>query len=89
MGCGNRPLVGNGFTTHLTAELSGEIADALRAGVSRWLSIRAVGGAVNDVAALATAPRPGRPRNVSLSVTNCDRSFRELNARSRRYLKSP
>src|SRR5215475_6690588 len=61
-----RPLVSNGFAAHLTAELSGEIAGALRAGVSRWLSIRAVGGAVNDVAPLATA-FPHRDQNFNVS----------------------
>jgi hypothetical protein len=51
----SRPLISNGFVTHLTAELTDEIADALHTGVTQLLSIRAVGAAVNDVDPLATA----------------------------------
>jgi alkanesulfonate monooxygenase SsuD/methylene tetrahydromethanopterin reductase-like flavin-dependent oxidoreductase (luciferase family)/FAD/FMN-containing dehydrogenase len=54
-GSGDAMLLSNGFASHLTAELSGEVADALRSGTSRWLAIRAVGGAVNDVDPSATA----------------------------------
>jgi FAD/FMN-containing dehydrogenase len=76
-GSSSRPLVSNGFTTHLTAGLTGEIAGTLRAGVSRWLSIRAVGGAVNDVAAQATAfPHRGQNFNVS-----------DIGTRERDYLR--
>ncbi|MEY9860827.1 alkanesulfonate monooxygenase SsuD/methylene tetrahydromethanopterin reductase-like flavin-dependent oxidoreductase (luciferase family)/FAD/FMN-containing dehydrogenase [Catenulispora sp. GAS73] len=49
------PLLSNGFAEHLTPALTREVADALRGGVTQWLSIRAVGGAVNDIAASATA----------------------------------
>jgi FAD/FMN-containing dehydrogenase len=49
------PLLSNGFAEHLTPELTREIAAAVRGGVSQWVSIRAVGGAVNDVPASATA----------------------------------
>uniref|UniRef100_UPI001892785E BBE domain-containing protein n=1 Tax=Catenulispora rubra TaxID=280293 RepID=UPI001892785E len=49
------PLLSNGFAEHLTPALTREVADALRSGVTQLLSIRAVGGAVNDVAASATA----------------------------------
>jgi FAD/FMN-containing dehydrogenase len=54
-GSADAMLLSNGFASHLTAELSGEVADALRSGTSRWLAIRAVGGAVNDVDPSATA----------------------------------
>ena len=49
------PLLSNGFAEHLTPELTREVAAAVRGGVTQWVSIRAVGGAVNDVAASATA----------------------------------
>lgn len=54
-GSARGPLLSNGFAEHLTPALTREVADALRGGVTQWLSIRAVGGAVNDVAASATA----------------------------------
>jgi alkanesulfonate monooxygenase SsuD/methylene tetrahydromethanopterin reductase-like flavin-dependent oxidoreductase (luciferase family) len=50
-----RPLVSNGFAVHLTPELSEQLADAVRSRVAPWLSVRAVGGAVNDIPADATA----------------------------------
>jgi FAD/FMN-containing dehydrogenase len=50
-----RPLVSNGFAVHLTPELSELLAEGVRARVAPWLSVRAVGGAVNDVSADATA----------------------------------
>ena len=49
------PLISNGLATHLTAELSGLVASGLRAGVANFVVVRAVGGAVNDVPADATA----------------------------------
>jgi FAD/FMN-containing dehydrogenase len=49
------PLVSNGLASHLTGELSEILAAALGDGVAPWLAIRAVGGAVNDVSADATA----------------------------------
>jgi FAD/FMN-containing dehydrogenase len=49
------PLVSNGLASHLTGELSEILAAALGDGVAPWLAIRAVGGAVNDVAPQATA----------------------------------
>jgi hypothetical protein len=54
-GGGGRPLVSNGFAEHLTPELSRQLATGLRSRVAPWLSIRAVGGAVNDVDPAATA----------------------------------
>jgi FAD/FMN-containing dehydrogenase len=50
-----RPLISNRFTEHMTAELGAQLADGLRSRVAPWLSIRAVGGAVNDVHPAATA----------------------------------
>jgi alkanesulfonate monooxygenase SsuD/methylene tetrahydromethanopterin reductase-like flavin-dependent oxidoreductase (luciferase family)/FAD/FMN-containing dehydrogenase len=50
-----RPLISNGFADHVTGDLAGKIAEGLRSRVAAWISIRAVGGAVNDVAADATA----------------------------------
>jgi FAD/FMN-containing dehydrogenase len=47
--------VSNGLAEHLTPELSERLAEGLRAGVAPWVAIRAVGGAVNDVAPGATA----------------------------------
>ncbi|MEZ0115691.1 FAD/FMN-containing dehydrogenase [Catenulispora sp. EB89] len=60
------PLLSNGFAEHLTPALTREVAGALRGGVTQWLSIRAVGGAVNDVAASATA-FPHRHQNFSVA----------------------
>lgn len=53
-GSGGQVLISNGFASRLTAELSGEIDEALRSGTSRWLAIRAVGGAAN----ISTRRRP-------------------------------
>jgi Berberine and berberine like len=49
------PLVSNGFAQHMTHELGEELAAGLRSRVAPWLSIRSVGGAVNDVDPSATA----------------------------------
>jgi FAD/FMN-containing dehydrogenase len=65
-GAPTRPLVGSGLAVHLTPELSGQIEDGLRTRATRWLSIRAVGGAVNDVDPQATA-YPHRHQNFSVS----------------------
>jgi alkanesulfonate monooxygenase SsuD/methylene tetrahydromethanopterin reductase-like flavin-dependent oxidoreductase (luciferase family)/FAD/FMN-containing dehydrogenase len=51
----SRPLISNGFTAHVTAELATQLADGLHSRVAPWLAIRAVGGAVNDVHPAATA----------------------------------
>ena len=50
-----RPLISNGLAEHLTPALTRLLADGLRTRVAPWLSIRAVGGAVNDVDPAATA----------------------------------
>ena len=68
------PLLSNGFVEHLTSEVSGEIAEALRSGVTQWLSIRAVGGAVNDVAPSATA---FAHRHQNFSVADIGRRERD------------
>jgi hypothetical protein len=49
------PLVSNGFAEHITRELGERLEAGLRTRVAPWLAIRAVGGAVNDVDAAATA----------------------------------
>lgn len=49
------PTAHSGLTEHLTPELAREIAALLQAGASYFLQIRAVGGAVSDVASDATA----------------------------------
>jgi hypothetical protein len=49
------PLVSNGHAVHVTPEISALVADGLRTGTAPWLSIRATGGAVNDVDPAATA----------------------------------
>ena len=60
------PLVSNGFAAHLTPELTARLADGLGSRVAPWLSIRAVGGAVDDVPPEATAyAHPHQSFNVS------------------------
>jgi alkanesulfonate monooxygenase SsuD/methylene tetrahydromethanopterin reductase-like flavin-dependent oxidoreductase (luciferase family) len=49
------PLISNGLAVHLTPDLNEGIADGLYRGVTPWIAIRAVGGAVNDVDPDATA----------------------------------
>jgi alkanesulfonate monooxygenase SsuD/methylene tetrahydromethanopterin reductase-like flavin-dependent oxidoreductase (luciferase family)/FAD/FMN-containing dehydrogenase len=71
------PLLSNSFAEHLTPELSGEIAEALRGGVTQWLSIRAVGGAVNDVAPSDTA---FAHRHQNFSVADIGRRERDYAA---------
>jgi FAD/FMN-containing dehydrogenase len=50
-----RPLISSGLANHLTPELSEQLALGLRTRVASWLSIRSVGGAVNDIDPGATA----------------------------------
>jgi alkanesulfonate monooxygenase SsuD/methylene tetrahydromethanopterin reductase-like flavin-dependent oxidoreductase (luciferase family)/FAD/FMN-containing dehydrogenase len=50
-----RPLISSGLADHLTPELTGKLAAGLRPQLAPWLSIRSVGGAVNDIPADATA----------------------------------
>jgi alkanesulfonate monooxygenase SsuD/methylene tetrahydromethanopterin reductase-like flavin-dependent oxidoreductase (luciferase family) len=49
------PLISNGLAVDLTRELSDRLATGLESGVTPWVSVRSVGGAVNDVPADATA----------------------------------
>ncbi|MEY9928507.1 FAD/FMN-containing dehydrogenase [Catenulispora sp. GP43] len=69
------PLLSNGFAEHLTPAVTGEIAEALRSGVTQWLSIRAVGGAINDVAPSATA---FAHRHQNFSIADIGGSEREF-----------
>ncbi len=72
------PLISNGFAEHLAPDLNEAIAGGLGSGAAAWISIRAVGGAVNDVdpdatayahrqqnfnvSSVGTTPPPPRPR---------------------------
>ena len=49
------PVGSNGNAVHLTHELSSLLAEGMHAGTAFWLSVRAVGGAVNDLDPMATA----------------------------------
>jgi alkanesulfonate monooxygenase SsuD/methylene tetrahydromethanopterin reductase-like flavin-dependent oxidoreductase (luciferase family) len=50
-----RPLISNGFANRLTPELSEQLALGLGTRVTPWISIRSVGGAVNELDAADTA----------------------------------
>jgi FAD/FMN-containing dehydrogenase len=68
------PLISNGFAEHLAPDLNEAIAGGLGSGAAAWISIRAVGGAVNDVAPDATAYAHRQQNfNVSSVGTNPDR----------------
>ena len=69
---GPEPLMSSGLAGHLTGELSERLARGLTPGVAPWLAIRAVGGAVNDVDAGATA-YPHRHQNFSVSSVGATR----------------
>jgi FAD binding domain len=56
-----------GLLDHVTAESASAMADLLTSGLASILQLRSVGGAVNDVAADATA-YPHRTQNFSLVV---------------------
>ncbi|MEV4541978.1 LLM class flavin-dependent oxidoreductase [Micromonospora echinaurantiaca] len=58
------PITRSGLFTHLTPEVSGGLARLVTEGVSYFLQLRAVGGAVNDVPAGETA-YPHRHQNFS------------------------
>lgn len=60
------PHTHSGLADHLSPELSREVAALLDAGTSSFFSVRAVGGAVSDVASEATA-YAGRSAAFSLS----------------------
>jgi alkanesulfonate monooxygenase SsuD/methylene tetrahydromethanopterin reductase-like flavin-dependent oxidoreductase (luciferase family)/FAD/FMN-containing dehydrogenase len=65
-GSPTRPLVSSGIADHITPEVSRLIVDGMRMRAVRWLAIRAVGGAVNDVHPMATA-YPHRHQNFSIA----------------------
>jgi hypothetical protein len=69
-----RPLVSNGLAEHLTPELSQKLAAGLRTRIARWLSIRSVGGAVNDIDPVATAYAH---RHQNFSITSVGLGSRE------------
>ena len=69
-----RPLVSSGLADHLTPALSAALADGLRTRVAPWLSIRPVGGAVNDVDRTTTAYAH---RHQNFSVTSVGLGARE------------
>jgi alkanesulfonate monooxygenase SsuD/methylene tetrahydromethanopterin reductase-like flavin-dependent oxidoreductase (luciferase family) len=67
----DEPLFSNGFAVHLTPALTEGIAAGLRGGVAPFISIRAVGGAVNDVDPQATA-YAHRHQNFNVSSVGAD-----------------
>jgi len=60
------PVASNGHAVHITPELADQIGYGVRSGIDSWLSIRATGGAVNDVDPAATA-YPHRHQNFNVS----------------------
>jgi len=50
-----RPLISNGFTSHITPALSELIAGGLEEGINDVMTFRSTGGAINDVEPGATA----------------------------------
>jgi FAD/FMN-containing dehydrogenase len=82
----DNPLISNGFVEHLTAEVNDAIAAGLRSGVTPWIAIRAVGGAVNNVDPQATA-YPHRRQNFNVSSVGGDPApFHQHWDELRRYL---
>ena len=69
-----RPLISSGLADHLTPELSERLADGLGTRVAPLLSIRSVGGAVNDVDPAATAYAH---RHQNFSITSVGLGARE------------
>jgi len=70
------PLISNGLAARVTAEIGDLVAEGLRSHVAPWVSIRAVGGAVNDVDPAATA-YAHRHQNVNISsVGSSEGKFR-------------
>jgi alkanesulfonate monooxygenase SsuD/methylene tetrahydromethanopterin reductase-like flavin-dependent oxidoreductase (luciferase family) len=61
-----RPLISGGLAVHVTRELAELLGDGVESGIAPLLQIRSVGGAVNDVAARATA-YPHRHQNFAVS----------------------
>jgi hypothetical protein len=71
------PLTSSGLAVHLEPSLTERLAEGLDSHVAPWLSIRAVGGVVNDVDPAATA-YPHRHQNFSItSVGSRRQAFRE------------
>jgi hypothetical protein len=68
------PRSHSGLADHLTPELASEIAGLLDSGVSYFFSVRAVGGAVADVPAEATA-YAGRSAAFSIAAFGADGRF--------------
>jgi len=66
-----QPLISSGLAEHLTPDLSEELAAGLQTRIAPWLSIRAVGGAVNDVPADASA-YAHRHQNFSVTSVGLD-----------------
>jgi hypothetical protein len=64
-------LASNGLADHLTAEVADQLVAGLRGGATQALSIRACGGAVNDVEPRTTA-YPHRHQNFSISSMGSD-----------------
>jgi alkanesulfonate monooxygenase SsuD/methylene tetrahydromethanopterin reductase-like flavin-dependent oxidoreductase (luciferase family)/FAD/FMN-containing dehydrogenase len=82
----SRPLISNGLTVHLTPEIGDLVAEGLRSRVAPWVSIRAVGGAVNDIDPAATA-YAHRHQNFNVSsVGSAEGKFRRHWDELRPYL---
>ncbi len=73
------PLVSNGFAVRLTSEIAASVAEGVTSGVAPWVAIRAVGGAVNDVAPDATA---FAHRHQAFNINSADYSSRESEFRA-------
>ncbi|UJP38985.1 LLM class flavin-dependent oxidoreductase [Cellulomonas palmilytica] len=74
-----RPYVRGGLVEHVTPDVAATLAEVLRAGVAPMAQLRAVGGAVNDVPADATA-YAHRTQNFSLSAVSDEVSAPRLDA---------
>jgi FAD/FMN-containing dehydrogenase len=68
------PLISNGFAVHLTSEIAASVAEGVTSGAAPWVAIRAVGGAVNDVAPDATA---FAHRHQGFNINSADHSGSE------------
>ena len=66
------PVARSGLIDHLTPEFAAAVAELLASGVVYFFNIRAVGGAVADVPADATA-YAGRAANFSVTAFGADR----------------
>jgi len=80
------PLISNGHAVHLTPEIGDLVTEGLLSHVAPWVSVRAVGGAVNDVDPAATS-YPHRHQNFNLSsVGSAQGKFRSHWDELRPYL---